>query len=329
MEGFLLAVKALTAYLIYGKNKFVMFKKKFNKLKELTFFQIIIDSVKDFTSGESSGLAAGTAFYTIFSLPALLIIILNIGTTFISESDFQEEVLVQVENLAGTESRETLEEILDNFTVDQDSGIPYAVAFLILAFSATTVFVSLQNAINHIWHIKPKPEKGILKFVINRLLSFSLVASIGFIMLISLILDAVLVIANNYLTEYLVDLPINFASFASFIVAQVIVIIVFALMYKILPDAKVRWKDTWLGAFVTMVLFGVGKYLIGIYMGNSDLGSTYGAAGSLVILLIWVYYSVVIFLFGAQITYYIAEKIGGGVIPKSQAVRVELKELEN
>lgn len=299
------------------------------KLKELTFFQIIIDSVKDFTSGESTGLAAGTAFYTIFSLPALLIIILNIGTTFISESEFQEEVLIQVEALAGAESRETLEEILDNFKGAEQSGIPYVVAFMILAFSATTVFVSLQNAINYIWHIKPKPEKGILKFIINRLLSFSLVASIGFILLITLILDAALVIANNYLTEYLVDLPINFASIASFIVSQVILIVVFALMYKILPDAKVRWRDTWLGAFVTMLLFGIGKYMIGIYLGNSDLGSSYGAAGSLVILLIWVYYSVVIFLFGAQITYYIAEKIGGGVIPKAQAVKVELREMED
>lgn len=298
------------------------------KLKNLTVFQILIDSVKDFTSGESTGLAAGTAFYTIFSLPALLIIILNIGMTFFSEADFQYEVLIQVEALAGVESRETLEEILDNFDGTEQSGIPNVVAFLILAFSATTVFVSLQNAINHIWHIKPKPQKGLIKFAINRLLSFSLVASIGFILLISLILDAVLVIANNYLIEYLIDLPINLAAIAHFIVAQVILVVVFALMYKILPDAHVRWKDTWLGAFVTMVLFGIGKYLIGIYLGNSDLGSTYGAAGSLVILLIWVYYSVVIFLFGAQVTYYIAEKIGGSVTPKAQAVKVELREIE-
>lgn len=298
------------------------------KLKNLTVFQILIDSVKDFTSGESTGLAAGTAFYTIFSLPALLIIILNIGMTFFSEADFQYEVLIQVEALAGVESRETLEEILDNFDGTEHSGIPNVVAFLILAFSATTVFVSLQNAINHIWHIKPKPQKGWIKFAINRLLSFSLVASIGFILLISLVLDAVLVIANNYLTEYLIDLPINLAAIAHFIVAQVILVVVFALMYKILPDAHVRWRDTWLGAFVTMVLFGIGKYLIGIYLGNSDLGSTYGAAGSLVILLVWVYYSVVIFLFGAQVTYYIAEKIGGSVTPKAQAVRVELREIE-
>lgn len=297
------------------------------RFKKLTVFQIIIDSVKDFFSGESMGLAAGTAFYTIFSLPALLIIILNIGTTLYSETEIRQEMLHQVEELAGSESRETLENILDNFDMDADGVISNLVAFLILAFSATTVFVSLQNAINHIWHIKPKPEKGIIKFIVNRLLSFSLVASIGFILLVSLVLDAVLVIINNYFIEYVIELPINMATIAHFVLSQIILVVVFALMYKILPDAMVRWKDTWMGALVTMLLFGIGKYLIGIYMGNSDLGSSYGAAGSLVILLIWVYYSVVIFLFGAQITYYIAEHIGGTIIPKNQAVKVEMREI--
>ena len=299
------------------------------RFKKLTVFKILKDSFKDFFSGESMGLAAGTAFYTIFSLPALLIIILNIGTTLYSETEIKNEILIQVEELAGEDSRATLEDILNNFNMESKGVISNFVAFLILAFSATTVFVSLQNAINHIWHIKPKPEKGILKFIVNRLLSFSLVASIGFILLVSLILDATLVIINNYFVEYVVDLPINTAKIAHFVVSQMILVVVFALMYKILPDAKVRWKDTWVGAIVTMVLFGVGKYLIGIYMGNSDLGSSYGAAGSLVILLIWVYYSVVIFLFGAQITYYIAEHIGGNIIPKYQAVKVEMREIED
>jgi len=297
------------------------------RLKKITVFKIIIDSFKDFFDGESMGLAAGTAFYTIFSLPALLIIILNIGTTLYTETEIKNEILLQIEELAGEDSRATLEDILDNFDMEANGVISNFVAFLILAFSATTVFVSLQNAINHIWHIKPKPEKGILKFVINRLLSFSLVASIGFILMVSLILDAVLVILNNYFTEYVIDLPINVATITHFILTQIILVVVFALMYKILPDAKVRWKDTWMGAVVTMVLFGIGKYLIGIYMGNSDLGSSYGAAGSLVILLIWVYYSVVIFLFGAQITYYIAEHVGGGIIPKGQAIKVEMREI--
>lgn len=298
------------------------------KLKKLTFFQIIIDSVKDFGSSDSMSFAASTAFYTIFSMPALLIIILNIGTTFYQESEIKDEIIVQVENLAGKESAATLTDIMDNFSMESEGVISSFIAFGILAFSASTVFVSFQNAINHIWHIKAKPEKGILKFIINRLLSFSMVASIGFILLVSLVLDAVIVVIFNYFDEYLESIAVIVASIGHLIIGQGILIAVFALMYKILPDAKVRWKDTWTGAFVTMLLFALGKYLISIYMGNSNLGSAYGTAGSLVVLLIWVYYSVVIFLFGAQITYYIAEKVGKGIIPLAQAVRVELREIE-
>lgn len=299
------------------------------RLRKLRIIDIIRDSIKDFFDGESMGLAAGTAFYTIFSLPALLIIILNIGSTIYSETEIKNELMQQVESLAGEESRATLEDILNNFAFESGGMIPNFVAFLILAFSATTVFVSLQNAINHIWHIKPKPQKGLLKFVVNRLLSFSMVASIGFILLVSLLLDAIFIVLNNYFVEYLPDLPISLASASHLVITQGMLVVVFALMYKILPDAKVEWSDTWMGAFVTMVLFGIGKYLIGLYMGNTDLGVTYGTAGSLVILLIWVYYSVVIFLFGAQITYYIAEHLGGTIIPKNQAVKVELRELED
>lgn len=299
------------------------------RIKKLTVFQILSDSIKDFTSGESMGLAAGTAFYTIFSLPALLIIILNIGGTFYAESEVKDELLVQVEELGGEESRITLEEILKNFSMEDRGVIPNTIAIFILAFSATTVFVSLQNAINHIWHIKPKPEKGILKFIINRLLSFSLVASIGFILIISLILDAALVVINQYIKDYLVDLNLNTVAIVHYAITQAVLVVIFALMYKILPDARVRWRDTWMGAIITMLLFALGKYLIGLYLGNSDIGSAYGAAGSLAILLVWVYYSVVIFLFGAQITYYIAEKVGGNIIPLPQAVKVELREIES
>ncbi|MGY6558208.1 MAG: YihY/virulence factor BrkB family protein [Nitritalea sp.] len=305
-----------------------MAKRIIKKIRKLTAVDIIVDSVKDFTSSDSMTFAGSTAFYTIFSLPALLIILLNIGSAFFSESEIRDEIVLQVSDLAGEESAATLVSIMDNFELADGTGISSLVAILVLAFSATTVFVSLQGALNHIWHIRPKPQKEILKFVINRLLSFSMVASIGFILLVSLVIDAAVVVLFNYLDEFM-DLGfIYMASIVHFIVVQLLLVVVFALMYKILPDAKVRWRDTWMGAFVTMLLFALGKYLISVYMGSSDLGSTYGAAGSLVILLVWVYYSVVIFLFGAQITYYIAEKVGGNVIPLPQAVRVEVREID-
>ncbi len=300
----------------------------FKRLKNFTVTKILINSVKDFLQSESVNLAAGTAFYTIFSLPALLIIIMNIGATFYEESEFKDELLIQVEELIGDEGRETLENILENVSMASDDGISYYIAIGILLFSATTIFVSLQNAINLIWHIRAKPKRGWLKFAINRLLSFSVVASIGFMMLVFLVLDAALVVISNYFSQYLEDVAVFAASIAHIVISHGLLVLIFALMYKVLPDANVPWRDTWLGAVVTMVLFALGKYLIGLYMGQSDLGSTYGAAGSLVILLIWVYYSVIIFLFGSQVTYYIAKNTKGDIIPKKQAVRFEWREIE-
>ena len=190
------------------------------RLKELTFFQILIASIKNFGKSDSMIFSAGTAFYTIFSLPAFLIIILNIGSTFYQESRIKEEILIQVGELAGEESVATLENIMENVTQSSGGMISNIIAIFVLAFSATTVFVSLQNAINHIWHIKAKPEKGILKFIINRLLSFSMVASIGFILLVSLVLDAMIVVLFTYFDYFLESVTVYLVSIIHLVFAQ-------------------------------------------------------------------------------------------------------------
>lgn len=309
-------------------SMFSEIKRRIKKVLELKYVKILVDSIKDFTSNDSMSFAAGTAFYTIFSLPALLIIILNLGASLYERSEIREELFSQITSLAGDESRQTLESILENFAFNADSAISATIGISILIFSATTVFVSLQRGINHIWHIKPIPNRGYVKLAFDRLLSFSIVLVIGFILIVSLILDAIVSYSFGKLDNLPPDINLELISIAQIIISQLILIVIFALMYKILPDAKVRWKDTWAGAMVTALLFIVGKFLIGLYMGTNDLSSTYGAAGSLVILLIWIYYSVVIFLFGAQVTYYIARNIGGGVKPKKEAVRVEEVEVE-
>jgi membrane protein len=303
-------------------------KAKAKSILELKYIKILVDTIQDFTSNESMSFAAGTAFYTIFSLPAFLIIILNLGASLYEKSEIREELFSQITNLAGEESRQTLESILENFALNADSAFSATIAIAILIFSATTVFVSLQKGINHIWHIKPKPNRGWLKLAINRLLSFSIVLVIGFILIISLVLDAIVSYSFGKLDSLFPHINVELISTVEIVLSQLILIVIFALMYKILPDARVKWKDTWAGAIVTAILFVAGKFFIGLYMSTNDLSSSYGAAGSLVILLVWIYYSVVIFLFGAQVTYYIAKNIGGGVKPKAQAVRVEEREIE-
>lgn len=301
----------------------------FKSVRKLTVFQIIKDSVKDFVTSDSMTFAASTAFYTIFSMPALLVIIISIGSAFyVDDTAIRKELLSQVSDLSGPDTAKTLDGIIQNISNDSKGFVARVIAIGVLIFSATTVFVSLQNSINMIWHIKPKPDKGYIKFLMNRLISFSMVASIGFVLLVSLVIDALIVVLFDYLEQYFYSVNSSVIAITNFVFSQALLVVIFGLMYKILPDAKVKWKDVWLGAFVTMLLFALGKYLIGIYMGNSDLGSAYGAAGSLVIVLVWIYYSVVIFLFGAQVTYYIAKETGGNVIPNKQAVRVVVKEVD-
>jgi membrane protein len=306
-----------------------MIKSKLKSLKKYTVFEILIDSIKALGKNDSVTFAASTAFYTIFSLPALLIIILNIASVILNEETVREELLAQVTKMMGEESATKVNGVIENVAISGQTFYAQVIGISILVFSATTVFVSLQNGINHIWHIRSKPEKGLLKFVINRVLSFSMVASIGFLLLVSLLADAFIVVFLNYFSSIFDSETLRLASVINFLVTQSIFVLVFGLMYKILPDAKVKWKDVWLGAFVTMILFGLGKYLIGLYMGNADVGSYYGTAGSLVVVLIWVYYSVVIFLFGAQLTYFIAESVGGHVTPIKEAVKVRVIEIDD
>ncbi|AGA79584.1 YihY/virulence factor BrkB family protein [Echinicola vietnamensis] len=299
------------------------------KLRKFTIFTILFDSVKAFGQSESMTFAASIAFYTIFSMPALLVIVLNIGATFYSRGEVRDELLAQISDLSGMEMANMLDEIIYNAALDVDGFWARTIAIGVLVFSATTVFVSLQNSINHIWHIKPKPEKGLIKFVVNRLLSFSMVASIGFVLLISLVIDTAIVIFFNELSMLFEGLSSYLAAITNFIITQAMMVLIFGLMYKILPDAQVKWRSVWLGAFCTMLLFALGKYLIGFYLGNSDIGSAYGAAGSLVIFLVWVYYSVIIFLYGAQVTFYIAENTGRGIKPVKNAVKIQVKEIED
>lgn len=303
-------------------------KSFFKYLYNFKYIKVIVESLKDFTQNDSISFAATTAFYTIFSLPAFFILILKVGSTVYQQSKIKEELFLQVESLAGKEAVNTIEATLENISIDDSSIVSGAIAFGILAFSATTVFVSLQNAMNHIWHIKATPKRGYLKYVINRLLSFSIVLSLGFILVISLLLDAIVSVIFTELEFLLETYAVKLSSVVQIILSQAILVIIFALMYKILPDAKVRWKDTWAGAFITAVLFIIGKFGIGFYLGNTDLGNTYGAAGSLVILLVWVYYSVIIFLFGGQITFYIAKFYGKKIEPTSSATRIEIIEID-
>jgi membrane protein len=209
-----------------------------------------------------------------------------------------------------------------------DSWFARVIGIATLVVSATSVFLSLQISINQIWKIKPKPKKGFIKFIINRLLSLAMVISIGFVLMVSLVVDTLLVMFQERLSDNLGGITLTLVTGMNIIVSLLFVAVLFGLMFKMLPDARIRWRDVWVGALVTTGLFAGGKFLIGIYLGNSSFNSAYGAAGSLVIILVWVYYSALIFLFGAELTYVYTKEVGSGIEPYTNAVRVETIEIE-
>lgn len=289
---------------------------------------ILKNTVSNFFEDDSMAYASSIAFYTIFSMPAILIIALAMGAAFYSRDTVQDELLSQVSRLIGPDSAREIEQILANATFDSTSAFAKIVGVVTLIFSATTVFISLQTSLNKIWGIKPKPKRGLIKFAINRLLSLAMVASFGFLLLVSLVIDALLVIFQGILSRILEGTTLYILNGLNIAISLVIITVIFGLMFKVLPDARIRWRDVWVGAAVTTALFTLGKFLIGFYLGNSSFNSAYGAAGSLVIILVWIYYSTVIFLFGAELTSVYAEQSGSKIMPYDTAVKVQMVELE-
>jgi membrane protein len=298
--------------------------KKFAK----SSWGILKQSVVSFVEGDSFTHASSIAFYTIFSLPAILLISLSMGSTLFERTDVQRELISQVGTLIGQGSAMEIENILLNASRNTDTWFARTVGIITLVLSATTVFLSLQISINQIWKIKPKPKKGFIKFIINRLLSLAMVISMGFVLMVSLVIDTLLVMFQEKLSDNFGGITLTIVTGLNVIASLLFIAILFGLMFKMLPDAKIKWRDVWVGALVTTALFTGGKFLIGLYLGSSSLTSAYGAAGSLVIILVWVYYSALIFLFGAELTYVYTKEVGSGIEPYTNAVRVETIEIE-
>lgn len=291
-------------------------------------WEVSKQTVVNFFQDDSFSYASSIAFYTIFSLPAILIISLSVGSAFYERDVVQDELINQIARLIGPDSAAEVEKILINAALDSTGTLAKIIGIGTLVFSATTVFVSLQTSLNKIWGIKPKPERGFVKYILDRLLSLAMVISIGFLLLVSLIFDTLLVVLQTTLSKVLAGSTLNIVTGANVLLSLALITLIFAMLFKILPDAKIRWRDVWVGSLVTTFLFTLGKYLIGFYLGNSSVNSAYGAAGSLVIILIWVYYSTVIFLFGAELTSVYAEKSGSEIRPYHHAVKFQMVEVE-
>ncbi|MFP4090560.1 MAG: YihY/virulence factor BrkB family protein [Cyclobacteriaceae bacterium] len=303
-------------------------KKQIQWLKNTIAIKIINDIVVGFQRDNPMLYGASIAFYMIFSMPALLIFAVFVAGIIFEQQAVEGQLFFLIEDFVGAESAEQIQRIIRNAALDEAGPVAKIIGIGTLTFSATTVFVNVQLALNEVFGVRAKPEKGWLKLVFDRLFSFVLVITLGVLLLASILVDTLLDRFSSILelifSEYTIYL-IQLASTATYIA---IVTIVFALVFKLLPDARVRWRDVWVGSIVTTILFVIGKELIGIYLGASSFSSTYGAAGSLVIILIWIYYSAVIFLIGAEFTKAYSERVGTQIQPKKNAVRVVRQEVE-
>ena len=292
-------------------------------------WQVVKKTFQEFLRNDSFTYASSIAYYTIFSLPAILIISLSIGSAFYEHSLVQQQLVQEAGKLIGVESAREIEKMVIHANYDTSGKLARVIGIITLAVSATSVFLSLQSSLNNMWGIKPKPVKGLIRFITNRLLSLAMVISLGFLLLVSLVIDTVLAFFQQRLIILMKGLALQLISGVNVMISLMLATVIFGLIFKVLPDARIKWRDVWVGALVTTILFTVGKFLIGFYLGNSSFNSAYGAAGSLVLILVWIYYSTVIMLYGAQLTSVYAAESGRAIEPDRHAVRMKIVEIEN
>ena len=298
-----------------------MIKKAWTTLK---------DAGAEFFNDNGMKLSASLSYYTVFSLGPVLIVIISLAGIFWGREAVEGKIYGQINGLVGNSVALQIQEIIENIEKSQLGPSGAVIGLVILVVGATGVFTEMQDSINYIWSVKAKPKKGFLKLIINRLISFSLIVSFGFLLMVSLVVSAVLDLVHDRLEYYINDLSVYLFQGVNFIFTLVVITILFAIIFKVLPDASIRWKDALIGAVFTAVLFLIGKSLIGLYVTKSDIGVTYGAAASIVILLLWVYYTSIILYFGAEFTKVYTLEYGAGIRPDKTAVFIvkqETKEL--
>jgi membrane protein len=267
----------------------------------------------------ASRLSAALSYYTAVAIAPLLVLLVTGIGWFFGKDSAQVQLVGRLRGVVGPQGAEVAQVVIESADQPNLVGIAGILSLLTVLWGASNVFVALQDSLNIIWGVELKPRsKGIKTIVRERFLSFSMILVIGFLLLVSLVLSAILSALGGFIGMLLPEMEL-FWQVVNFLLSFGVTTLLFALIYKVLPDAKFAWHDVWMGATVTALLFTVGKWLLGLYLGNQTLTSAYGAAGSLVVLLIWIYYSAQIFFVGAEFTQVYARRAGDGVVPDENA----------
>ena len=281
---------------------------------------------KEFSADNILKYSASLAYYTVFSIAPLLMIVMSVGGAIFGRDAIRGEVYGQLNEVLGSVAALQIQDTIKNIHLEGNNFIATIISIVVLLLGATTIFGEIQDSLNKIWGLKVVTKRGWWKLVLTRLLSFSLIASIGIIMILSLLLNTLLVAFGNYIGRYFSHVSVYVMDVLNNGIAFLAAAFLFSLLFKILPDAKIKWKDVLIGGLVTSVFFSLGKWAIGVYLGKSNMASLYGAAGSIVIFMVWVYYSAVILYLGAEFTKVYAKLYGGKIKPNDYAEWVEIQE---
>lgn len=295
-------------------------------MKASDFVNLVKETIREWQQDQAARLAAALAYYATFSLAPLLVLVLAIAGLVGGRDAAQGLVMAQVQDLVGEEGREFVQSMIENAATTPTGVTASILGSATLLLGSLGAFNELQNALDRIWDVEPKPitrwSLRVQRFIFKRLLSFSLVLGIGFLLLVSLVISAGL----SAISEYLGRIPLFselMLQILNLIISLGLITLLFAMIFKFIPDIEIRWRNVWLGAALTAILFTIGKTLIGIYLGQAEVGSNFGAAGSLAVLMIWIYYSSQILFLGAEFTQVFTKRSGVRPPPDENALKVK------
>lgn len=281
------------------------------------------ETANGFIDDNALKLSAALSYYTIFSLPPLLIIIISLSGVFFGADAVSGQIFEQIKTVVGTSAALQIQETIKNVKLSSSNVFVTSLGVVILIIGASGVFVEIQDSLNYIWGLKAKPKRGLIKFLYNRLMSFAMIGSVGFLLLVSLIVNSVVDVLNERLALVFPHNTIILFYVINVLIVFIIISFLFSIIFKTLPDGKIALSDSLIGASFTAFFFMIGKFAIGAYLSRFNVASIYGAAGSIILILLWVYYSAIILYFGAEFTKVYACLHGHKIIPNEYSVQVK------
>ncbi|QQL48839.1 YihY/virulence factor BrkB family protein [Mucilaginibacter ginkgonis] len=303
-------------------------KKIFTKEYLNRWWCILKATFMGFSDDNGLKFSASLAYYTVFSLAPLLILVISLAGLFLGQDAITNSLYPQIKGYVGADAAAQIQDMLKNLELSGKTGTAIAIGVVTLMMGASSIFIEIQDSLNTIWRVKAKPKKSWLKLIQNRFISFSLIISLGFLFLVTMAVNLLILALSNRLQHFLPGLTIWVVNGINLAIGFIVISTLFGIIFKVLPDVKIKWSDVRSGAFFTALLFMLGKYVIGLYIEYSAKTSTYGAAGSIIVILLWIYYTAAILYIGAEFTQVYAEANGSHIEPAEYAVHIKQTEVE-